>query len=158
MPSHKEKAWLEAYLGEARFNAAKAARIAGYKYPKRLGYRKKKKFATEIEERLNEKTLKANEILSLLTDHATADMANYIRVDPKDGRVFTLDLNKAQELDVMHLIKKLKYSEYGPEIQLVDSQSALDKLAKAQGVYKEAGTEDQPYVIKIVKGVSTDDV
>lgn len=159
MTSAKEKAWLIAYLGEARFNATAAARIANYKWPNKVGPAKKKKFADEIKKELDEKALTAEEILKLLTDHATVDLQHFIQIDGQDGRIFKLDLNKAKELGMTHLIKKIKYTEYGPEVQLVDSQAALDKLARAQGVYDdEVGTDDKPYVVKVIKGVSPDDV
>lgn len=41
-----------------------------------------------------------------------------------------LDLDKAQRLGKMHLIKKLKQTKYGTEIELYDSTWALELLAK----------------------------
>lgn len=154
----KQRAWFDFYFTDAHYNATQAARLAGFKWPNKYGPELKKKFQAAIDERLDRLTLTANEVLTLLAEHATADMQHFIEVDPDDGRIFKLDLNKAKELGITHLIKKIKYTDNGPEIVLVDSQAALKELAKAQSVYEESSTDDRPFVVKVVKGVSVDDV
>lgn len=139
--TEKQRAWLNFYFGDAHFNATQAARLAGFAWPNKAGPRLKQELAGVIEERLEHRALAANEVLALLTDQASADMQHFIEiVEDEDGgyQGWRLDLKKAREAGLTHLIKKVKYNANGdPEIELYDSQAALDKLARALGVYKD---------------------
>lgn len=76
-------------------------------------------------------------VVRKLGEQADADMGDFVKID-KDG-TFQFDLAAAKAAGKTHLIKKLKHdAETGaPVIELVDSQSALDKLAKMHKAYGE---------------------
>lgn len=61
-------------------NATEAAQAAGYKSPAQRGCEIKKlpEVAAEIERRLAESAMSANEVLARLTEHARADMADLL--------------------------------------------------------------------------------
>lgn len=90
--SGKLPAFVEAYVGEARFNATEAARLAGYAHPESsAGDNMQNPAVLEaIEERLEEMRAGANEVLAELTYMAFA------RED--DGWVRPSDKVRALEL------------------------------------------------------------
>jgi hypothetical protein len=97
---------------------------------------KKAEAAGLIEKRV-EKVLKrigAEEVIEGLANQARADMGKFITVS-EDGKTFEWNLKDAPT----RLIKKLKKDPTTgePIMELVDSQGALDKLAKILGLNKE---------------------
>lgn len=71
----KQQRFVDAYCGEARFNASEAVRLAGYrtKNPNDLGYqlRHTPHVRARIDERLAEIALNASEVLVMLRQDAT---------------------------------------------------------------------------------------
>ena len=71
----KQRAFITAYLGEAKFNALEAARIAGYSHPRSASEDNMKpgyKVREEIERRLKEQIPSESELLAEMADLATA--------------------------------------------------------------------------------------
>lgn len=133
----KERVWVEAYIGIARFNATEAARIAGYKDVEVSGFENKQKpeLREVIDTRLAEMTLSANEVLAGLSEHATASLEQFLTID-KRGVVKT-DLRKAQRAGKMHLLKSYERGKHGPKLTLVDSQDALVKIGSYHKLFVE---------------------
>lgn len=57
----------------------------------------------------------------------------------KDGKPIvrywpSLDLEKARERGMLHLVKKVSYTAHGPSVELYDAQAALNTLAKYHGL------------------------
>lgn len=79
-----ERRFVEAYCGEARFNASAAARMAGYseRTAGQKGYQLKNssKIRARIDEYLDANTLTAPEILHELTDVAMRGLDEYVEV------------------------------------------------------------------------------
>ena len=104
----KQRAFIDAYLGKAKFNATEAARLAGYKGDDTVlaavGYEnlRKPQIETEIRARFNESTMSANEVLARLTEIATGRITDFL---DEDG-AFSLKITKQRGKD--HLLKKLK--------------------------------------------------
>lgn len=104
----KQKAFVNAYLGEAKFNATHAARLAGYKGDDTtlaaVGYEnlRKPQIEAEVRARFNEATMSANEVLARLTEIATGRITDFL---DEDG-AFSLKVTKQRGKD--HLLKKLK--------------------------------------------------
>lgn len=94
---------------------------------------------TELQKALKQYDI--GKVVKRLAEHAESDIGDFIRVDPGGG--FSFDLEAAKAAGKTHLIKKLKHdAESGaPVIELVDSQAALDKLAKMHQAY---GKEESP--------------
>lgn len=56
-------------------------------------------------------------------------------VSPIDD--WAIDLKKAQQTGAVHLIRRLKESEHGPEVELYSAHEALRDLAKIHGMFKD---------------------
>lgn len=130
MPSHKERVWLEEYL--KCFNAAEAARRADYKWPNRIGTRKLAKFADEIEARIAEKAMSADEVLLRLAEIARAEFTDYVNAE---GEV---NLNALKADGKMHLIKGTHWDRNDHlVIKFCDQEHALELIGKHHGLFVE---------------------
>jgi hypothetical protein len=104
----KQQAFINFYLGEARFNATEAARLAGYEGNDQtlgqVGYEnlRKPEIASEINSRINEAAMSANEVLGRLSQIARGEVADFLDEDGK------FDLKTARKLKKAGLLKKLK--------------------------------------------------
>lgn len=144
--TNKQRAFISEYLID--FNATQAAIRAGYseKAASATGWEtlRKPEIAEELKRRLSEKAMSADEVLQRLAEHARGDMGDFIDIESMS---FSLDLQKAKELGLTRLIKKVKdrvvmtSNKEGEEtethtlgIELYDAKSALDTLAKYHGL------------------------
>ncbi len=137
----KERIWFAAYFGEARYSATKAARVAGYAHPDVQGPRKSKKFAKEIEERMNERIMSAEEVQVRLTEQAEADISDFIQAGGA--------INWQAVAEKGWLIKSIKHTlGKNSEITLHDSQRALDMMGKAHGIFKDRHVHEGSLVVE----------
>jgi len=134
----KQQAFINHYI--QIWNATEAARRAGYQGNDNtlavVGHEnlRKPNVCNEIERRMQENAMEANEVLSRLSDQARADMGDFLDVRHNYA---ALDLEKAKELGLLRHVKKFKVSARGTEVELYSSQAALQTLAKAHGLLKE---------------------
>ena len=125
----KQRAFCEYYL--RTWNATESARLAGYKgsysVVKSIGCENLTKpyLRKYIENRLNDLTLKADEVLLRLSQQASASISDFIEFT-KEG--FNLDQEKIKQYG--HIIKKIEHTKYGVRIELHDSQSALVHIGR----------------------------
>ena len=102
----KQKLFADLYLGEARFNATKAAKMAGYseKSAYEIGSQnlRKVEIAGYIDNALRGMTLGANEVLARLTQIANGSIEDVLDEDGK------FDYKEAKKLGKLPLLKKLK--------------------------------------------------
>jgi len=155
--SYKQRLFVEYYLGVANGNGTKAAQLAGYGAPNVAAVAahrllKNAKIATFISERISAAAISADEVLARLSEHATADLGDFIRIDDEGG--FRLDLTRAKRAKRTRVLKKLKVTvktfsgqagdstETKSEIELHNPQFALDKLAQYHGLYKSGPDAD----------------
>jgi phage terminase small subunit len=137
------------------WNASEAARRAGYseRSAGSIGHEllKKPEIQDAVSARVAELTMSAHEVLLRLAADARADMADFYDVQ-EDGS-WKLNLNKAAALGRTHLIKKLGYNQYGPTIELVDSQAARVHLGRHHGLFVErVKSEDwQDEIIRLLE-------
>lgn len=129
MTTQKERTWIAEYL--KCWNSSEAARRAGYKWPDKIGPRKRKKFNTEIQKRLRENAMEANEVLSRLGNMARSDIADFLT--PGD----TLDLKTAKARGLTPLIKSVTWTKQGIKIELYDAQAALVHIGKHLGLFTD---------------------
>jgi len=127
MTSVKERVWLEEYF--KCWNATEAARRAGYKHPNKIGPRKLDKFAGEIEERIAEKVMTADQALARLSEIARGEWGDYFTEDAK------VSVKRIVEDGRGYLIKQIRETKHGVNIEFYDAQRALVDIAKAQGVF-----------------------
>lgn len=175
--SHKQKAFVEHYL--MSWNASDAARQAAYseRSARVTGHRllTNANVQEEIQRRVAEMTLTANETLVRLAEHARGDMGDFMHITENGPR---LDLQPAALMGKTRLIRKVKtktrtyrdhslgdedednlVTEVDTEIELYNAQSALELIAKHHGLLdNKSGTEEQPFVVKMLRGVDTDDL
>ena len=123
----------------------------------------------EIQARLQEKHMSADEALTLLADIARGDMSDFM-----DEGTLMLDMRKAKAAGKTRLIKKLKQRTvtklgknesdddmeiHDLEVELYPADAALRDVLKVTGQYKDLGSEDNPYVVHVKKiGVDIDKV
>jgi len=149
MATRKQRVFIEEYL--QCFNATEAAKRAGYseKTAAVIGHENlnKPNISAVIKQRLKEKAMQTDEILQRLSDMARADLGDFMDIESMS---FHLSLEKAKELGLTHLIKKVRQKttirqkrdgdeeeEHWIEIELHDSQSALEKLARIYAMFKD---------------------
>lgn len=145
----KESLFIEHYL--VSLNGAKAARLAGYSEgsAKEIACENltKPHIRTEIDRRLKEKIINANEVLERLTNQATGDVTDLMELTKEDG---SLDLDAVKAAGLGPLIKKVKlkrrnysppqgvpYTEIDTELELYDAQSALVHLGRYHELFTD---------------------
>lgn len=124
----KQQAFLDEYI--QCLNATEAARRAGYKHPRQMGYETLSKpyIRAEIDRRLNERTMKANEVLYRLGQQAEGLPPECFETAYAGIMV---NFDKIKELGLTHLIKKVTYNAKGyAQLELHDAQAALIQLGK----------------------------
>lgn len=126
----KRRVFVEEYL--RTWNASEAARRAGYAHPGSQGHRllKNVEIEAEIQRRLDELKMGADEVLIRLSKMARADISEFIN----DYGGIDWDRVRAQG----YLVKKVRHSKgKNSEIELHDAQSALQLIGKHHGLFVE---------------------
>lgn len=136
--TRKQLAFIDEYF-ICGMNATEAARRLGYAHPNTQGPRLLVNVGikSEIENRLKEKHMSADEVIARLADIARSDMSDFLEF--KEGiKLPYLDLKSAAEKGLMKLVKKFKYNASGqPEIELYDAQSALALIGKHHQLFTD---------------------
>jgi phage terminase small subunit len=150
--TNKQRVFIDEYL--QCWNATEAARRAGYseRTATVIGHENltKPDIRAEIETRLSEKHMSADEALTLLADMARGDLGEFMDVTPSG---FVLDLlNDDGSRKNTRLIRKIKQRVttflakkesdedreiIETEIELYDAQAAIDKVLRVAGKYKD---------------------
>lgn len=167
--SHKQRVFIDEYL--KCWNATEAARRAGYseKTARQIGQQNLSKLdiKAEIDARLTEIHMSADEALDLLAQHARGDVAEFMDLSAVGWNISLMDKDPLTGEIVKkpntRLIKKLKQkvttiNEKGgdereiieTEIELYDAQAALDKVLRVAGKYKDPGTPENPFTLNAV--------
>lgn len=148
----KQKLWADYYLSNG-FNKSLAARQAEYKCKSDAGFRKigwenstKPHIKEYIEKRLEDAAMGANEVLARLTSLAEGvDILDYIEqvetyAMDKAGKPYfagydnKVDFKRLQNDGYGDLIKKVRTTAQGTQLELQDSVQALIQLAKVHGL------------------------
>lgn len=145
--THKRRVFIEEYL--RCWNATEAARQAGYAHPGSQGHSLLKiiEIDAEIKQRISEKAMSANEVVTRLAEHARGDIANGLKID---GTFTMVDITKLKELGLTHLIKKFKQTKTGVELEFYDAQAALVHLGKVHGLFVDRQEVASDVTIKVV--------
>ena len=145
--SPKQRAFVEHYL--MCWNATEAARRAGYseRTAQEQGSRLLSKVMVEaaINLRISEQKATADEVLLRLASHSRRTMEDFLSAGGE-----TIDMLKARERGVLHLVKKFKVTTttvvdkdgdgietHRLELELYDAQAATVQLARILGQYVE---------------------
>jgi hypothetical protein len=131
----RQRLFVEAYIGAANGNATEAARIAGYRWPEKVAHRLVGKSGIQagIQQRVASAAMPANEILARLSDQASADLAEFIDVDESGD--WKVNLRKPGRRT--HLIKRIRRTRGGADIEIRDSFPALVKLGEYHGLWNQ---------------------
>jgi hypothetical protein len=117
------------------WNASEAARRAGYKKPGSQGHRLLNfvEIKEAIAKRLEEITLSSDEVLTRLAEQARADHTEFLDTS---GNIHISRLVTAGKA---HLVKSIKQTQWGRQIEFYDAQAALVHLGKHHGLFIEKG-------------------
>lgn len=113
----KQQAFINFYLGEARFNATEAARLAGYEGNDatlaQVGYEnlRKPEIEAQVRSRFNEATMSANEVLARLTEIATGQITDFLDEDEK------FSIKAIRRKGKAHLLKKLRIKRTSKKVE-----------------------------------------
>lgn len=127
----KQRAFIAHYL--ACLNATEAAARAGYEGSRptlaSVGYEnlRKPEIRAELDRQLAEVTMPPAEILARLTAHARGDIGELLTPSGKGVRI---DLKRAKEAGLTHLIKSYSKTKEGVRVELYDAQAALRTLGE----------------------------
>lgn len=133
--TNKQKAFIEEYLKD--YNATRAAERAGYGGDDgtlaAIGCEnlKKPKIASRIRQRLRESAMTADEVMMHLSEQGRGEHAPYIT---PEGAV---DIARMVEDGKAHLVKRIRDTKYGKDIEFHDAQQALKMIGQAHGLFKE---------------------
>ena len=150
--TNKRRAFIEEYL--RCWNATEAAGLAGYKHPRSMGsYLLTIHDITEqIEKRLDEKAMGADEVLTRLAEQARGDIDECLTTD---HNVTMIDWSKLKARGLTHLVKKFKQTKLGVEVEFYDAQSALVHLGRHHKLFTDktelSGDEEDPLNIRIIE-------
>lgn len=166
--THKQRVFIEEYLQV--WNAAEAARRAGYseKTARTIGAQNLAKLdiAQEIERRITEKTMSADEVLVRMAATARGDMGDYM---DDAGQI---DIAEMKRRRATHLLRKVKrttrsgttqsggeWQETRLEVELYSAHDAQALIGKHHGLFTEKSdvTIHGDLAIKGYTNVSPDD-
>ena len=155
--TNKRRAFIGEYL--RTFNATAAAIAAGYseKTAYSIGWEilRIPEVVAEIDRRLLERTMSANEALARLTEQGRGAHTEFVGAD---GRV---DIAGLKAAGLGHLIKGTKETQYGLVIEFYDAQAAIDKILRAHGAYVDrtelSGKDGGPLTIQMTWGDNDSD-
>lgn len=162
--SNKQLAFINEYLRD--FNATQAAIRAGYsaKAARVQGSRllTNANVSSEIQSRIAEKSMSADEVLLRLAEMARGDMGDFLDITSMG---FVLDLSKAKENGMTHLIKKVKLrtqttvskegietETHDAEIELYDAQAALVQLGRHHKLFTDKQEVSNKNIVVTIDG------
>lgn len=149
----REEKFVEEYL-KCR-NGAEAARRAGYSKRSARSIANenltKPDILAEIEARTKDGAMELDEALARLGSIARGTMEDFTSFNEGPYPEAVIDLDKARERGVLHLIKKLKYNEHGKlEIELYSALEA-NKFIVEMHKSGPTGTAKDPIHIKHIE-------
>lgn len=144
--THKQRLFVDEYLGRANGNATRAATLAGYASPRTQGSRllTNVDIQAALRQFYAEHAMGTQEILGRLSDQARG-AGPYVRrtqatdsdEDAEDGLpgLAFVDLAAMERDGMLHLIRGIKPREHGQEIEFYDAQAALQLLGRNQRLF-----------------------
>jgi hypothetical protein len=142
--NNRRRVFVEEYL--KCWNASESARRAGYKGKSNVAGPRllaNDSIKAEIERRLDELKMSADEVLVRLADQARASSGQFI---DEHGHI---DWAKVKEQG--HLIKGISQTSRGDKIELHDVQGALQLIGKHHGLF----ADDKVVTLKLEKELET---
>lgn len=144
-----QERFINEYLTD--FNATRAAERAGYDGNDvtlaSVGYEnlRKPQIAEVISKRLTEVAMSPDEVLMRLAEQARAEQSRYLTVRGVDMESLIRD-GKG------HLVKSVKHTQYGDNIEFHDSQAALVHIGKHHKLFTDSVEHNGEVIIKVEYG------
>jgi PBSX family phage terminase large subunit len=136
----KQRLFIEYYL--QTWNATESAIKAGYSDRSAASIASenltKPKIKAEIQRRIDEIAMSADEVLMNISDIARGSIEDVMDVAPT-GKKLTFNFKKAKDANKLKLIKSVVPNRYGTKIEMYDRLSALQLLGKHHGLFGERG-------------------
>ncbi len=135
--TYKQKAFIDAYLGEAKFNAYKAAKIAGYKgngntlraiASENLT---KPNIKAEVAAHFEANAVSREELVSLLADQARVDISSYY------DQAGNFNLSKFKADGYGGLIKSIRQTKYGVAIEFIDKVKSQELIGRHLAIFTD---------------------
>lgn len=151
----KQQLFVDYYLGESNGNATEAARLAGYAGRENtlatVGKENLKKpdVWAEVTRRMAESAMTSDEVLSRTSAIARGSLGDFLDIT-EDGD-WKLNLPRAKKAAKLGLLKKLKCTKFGVEIELHDPLTALNLLGKRHRLWNDGGnTEVDVKILNVI--------
>lgn len=110
-------------------------------------------------EQFRQRHMTKPEVIARWSDMGRADMAEFADVRSPADLEGKLNSHVVKKITVQARRHKDGTITAKTVIELHDAKGALDSLARHLGLFEEAGdSEDKPLIIKVLKGVSMDDL
>jgi hypothetical protein len=110
-------------------------------------------------EQYRQRHMSPAEVIARLSDMGRGDMAEFADVRSPADLEGKLNSHVVKKITVNARRNKDGTITARTVIELYDAKGALDSLARALGLFDSAGdSDDKPLVIKVLKGVSMDDL
>jgi len=143
MASKRELAFILYYTGEARFNGAEAARLAGYaeESARQTAHKllTKDYIQAAVKERFAELTMSADEVLIRLTEHGRSDLGKFIELTSEQIAAHP-ETRLIQEFD-REIISAGGVKQERIKLKLYSAQAALLQLWKHHQLAQGKTTE-----------------
>lgn len=134
----KQMVFVDAYAGEAFFNATKAAEMAGYAHPNTQGPRLLVNVGVraELRSRIEDAAMSANEVLARLTAIARGEVTDVL---DEEGN---FDLKQARRLKKTGLLKKLKTKRTSKRVDsFAEGDEEASETLETSLIYEEVEFE-----------------
>jgi phage terminase small subunit len=161
MLTHRQRAFIDYYV--QTWNASESAKLAGYsaKSARSMGSQllTNLNIKAEIDKRIQERSMSANEVLDRLTEQARNEAAKYVEIKQvkvkwdKDEDESEDEIEEVPGINVakmiadgkQHLIKGITYNRAGKAIvETYDAQSALVHLGRHYKLFTDKLETDDP--------------
>jgi len=129
----KHRRFVELYITNG--NGKQAAREAGYQSNSAARLLRMPAIQRLIEMRMQDYMVTADEAMIRLGEIIRADYDVFVKIDPETGKG-RLDLAAVKAAGKLHLIKRIRETKYGLEIEFYDRLNALVHLMKVYGVFQ----------------------
>lgn len=127
----KQEAFILAYIGQARFNASEAARIAGYACPAEEGYRllRNAHIRARIDKYLELEALNAKEVLAELADVAKAPFRDFVEVIMRNevGEPIKVRMDLGSKVKALELLGK-HHKLFSESVEVGAAESFVNAL------------------------------
>ena len=130
----KQRIWVDEYL--KCWNATEAARLAGYENPRHSGYENSTKpyIQAEISKRLSASAMSAGEVLERLGNQGRFDPAELWVLGEEGVRP---NWGAIRSGKYAGLIKSIKQTRDGWQIECYDGQRAIELIGKHHGLFTD---------------------